>query len=345
VGGTKPKFIKKKRIKTSKVFHDDPSTHFCMCCEDWDTDYEPEYPRKAVINHCATCANPWDITCESDSFDDEDDDARVGARVNCLSCDPADRQMYVRGRKCKDTTCYDRAIEGAQDTSDINLDEIEPRNAGNIRRHPQEIVDGCNGRQASIDHSGIVRRDHSEVCAFNEEQLMHQDDEDSLAISIFLNEISEDIDLTRTVSRHQLGIPGWLYLNTTMDKESSDVGDVVQIARPATTRTNQSRENGSLGCSTANLDHMQENGRRDSPQDDRVNDKKGDVACAMDVKNGKEYDVDGDRIPFYWPPFRKGPPTIFLPRKPAQMEGGRRKVSPPDHYDQVIIEWCCGHNS
>jgi hypothetical protein len=90
---------------------------------------------------------------------------------------------------------------------------------------------------------------------------------------------------------------------------------------------------------------MQENGRRDSPQDDRVNDKKDDLACAMDVKNVKEYDVDGDRIPFYWPPFRKGPPNIFLPHKPAQMEGGRRKVSPPDHYDRVTIEWCCGRNS
>jgi hypothetical protein len=28
--------------------------------------------------------------------------------------------------------------------------------------------------------------------------------------------------------------------------------------------------------------------------------------------NIKEYDRGGDRMPYYWPPFRKGPPTIFL---------------------------------
>jgi hypothetical protein len=121
--------IKKKRIKTNEVIHDDPSTHDCVCCEDWDTDYDPEYPCEAVINHCATCANPWDITCESDSFDDEDDDAKVGAPVNCQSCEPADRQMYVRGCKCEGTTCYDRAIADIRDASYANLDEIEARNA------------------------------------------------------------------------------------------------------------------------------------------------------------------------------------------------------------------------
>jgi hypothetical protein len=38
-GGAKPKFIKKKRIETNKVIHDDPSTHDCVCCEDCDADY------------------------------------------------------------------------------------------------------------------------------------------------------------------------------------------------------------------------------------------------------------------------------------------------------------------
>ena len=47
-----------------------------MCCEEWDTDDEPEYPCKAVINHCATCANPWDTTCEADSVDADDNDAK-----------------------------------------------------------------------------------------------------------------------------------------------------------------------------------------------------------------------------------------------------------------------------
>jgi hypothetical protein len=90
---------------------------------------------------------------------------------------------------------------------------------------------------------------------------------------------------------------------------------------------------------------MLENGRHDSPQDNRTNDKKDDLACATDVKNITEYDVDGDRIPFFWPPFRKGTPTLFLPHKPAQMKGGLRKVSAQDHYDRVIIEWCCGRDS
>jgi hypothetical protein len=74
--------------------------------------------------HQSLCNMP-----KSDSFDDDDDDAKVSAPANCLSCEPAGRQMCVRGCKCEDTTCYDRAIEDIRDAFDNNLDEIKPRNA------------------------------------------------------------------------------------------------------------------------------------------------------------------------------------------------------------------------
>jgi hypothetical protein len=37
----KHKFAKKKRVKTNKVTYDDPCTHSCLCCEEYDTDREP----------------------------------------------------------------------------------------------------------------------------------------------------------------------------------------------------------------------------------------------------------------------------------------------------------------
>jgi hypothetical protein len=193
-GGVKPEFTKKNCVKTNKVIYDDPSTRDCVCCGDWDTECEPEYSCEDVINHCATCSNPWDITCESDSSDDHDDGAKVDALVNCVPCESAGRQMCVRECKCEDTTCYDQTIEDIRDAFDSNLDEIEPRNAGNIRRYPRDIIDQYKRRHAPIDDSETVQDDYSEVCVVNEERQTFQDDDDSLAIDLFLGEISEDID-------------------------------------------------------------------------------------------------------------------------------------------------------
>jgi hypothetical protein len=38
-----------------------------------------------------------------------------------------------------------------------------------------------------------------------------------------------------------------------------------------------------------------------------------EVQDHMNRINIEGCDRNGDRIPYYWPPFRKGPPTIFLP--------------------------------
>jgi hypothetical protein len=321
-----------------------------MCCEDWDTDCEPEYPCEAVINHCATCPNPWDITCESDSSDDRDDDAKVDTLANCLPCESAGCQMHVRECKCEATTRYDQTIKDIRDALDSNFDEIDPRNSENIRRYQQDIINQCNKRHAPIDDSGTVRDDYSEVCAVNEEQLTPQDDDDSLAIEIFLEEISEDIDLTRTVSGQQLDIPGWLHPNTTVDKESSDTHGVVQTARPTTTRANQSRgANGSLGSPKANLDHTQENGRRDMPQDDGLKDKQEDLACAIDA--GDKQSDGGDFAEANAPGRSGSTPSVksakdkVTPQNPAQMDEGRSEIPQPNRYDRVIIEWCCGRDS
>jgi hypothetical protein len=43
-GRGEPKIQKKQRIKTNKVFYDDPATHSCLCYENYDADCEPTYP-------------------------------------------------------------------------------------------------------------------------------------------------------------------------------------------------------------------------------------------------------------------------------------------------------------
>jgi hypothetical protein len=48
VGSVKSRLQKKKRAKTNKVAYDDPATHTCLCCGDYDTDCEPAYPCELV---------------------------------------------------------------------------------------------------------------------------------------------------------------------------------------------------------------------------------------------------------------------------------------------------------
>jgi hypothetical protein len=131
---------------------------------------------------------------------------------------------------------------------------------------------------------------------------------------------------------------------------SSDMQGVVQSTRPSITRTNQSRgANDSLDCPIANLDHMLENGRRDMPQDDGLNDKQENLACAIDP--GDKQSDGGDFAEATAPgrpgsiPSVKGAQDKGTPQNPAQMNEGRSKIPQLNHYDRVIIEWCCGHDS
>jgi hypothetical protein len=206
--------------------------------------------------------------------------------------------MCVLGCKCRDTTCYDRAIEDIRDAPNDNLEEIEPRNAitstttpvAPSNREPvscaTEAADASTRQIAPrVSVARMMQRYRQDIIDENKKQITPRENKDSLTIATSLGKISEDIDLTRAVSRQQLGIPGWLYPNATMDKEPSYTRDDVRTTRSATARTSQSREiHSSPGCSTANLVRTLENGRPDLPQDDRVDDKRGDLACAVDVK-------------------------------------------------------------
>jgi hypothetical protein len=91
-GGIQAQVPKEKRVETNEVIYDDPSTHARVCCEDFDTDCEPEYPCDIVANHCATCANPWDATCESDSSDYHNDVGNSDNSLHCMPCGPVGRQ-------------------------------------------------------------------------------------------------------------------------------------------------------------------------------------------------------------------------------------------------------------
>jgi hypothetical protein len=135
-----------------------------------------------------------------------------------------------------------------------------------------------------------------------------------------------------------------------VDKGSSDVRDVVQATRSATPRMNQSlKANGSLGSPKVNLDHKQEEGRRDMSQEDGIIDKQEDLACA--IETGDEQS-DGEDFAEATAPDRpgstpsvKGAKDKGKPQTPAQMDEGRSKIPQPNHYDRVIIEWCCGRDS
>jgi hypothetical protein len=64
----------------------------------------------------------------------------------------------------------------------------------NIQHYPPAIIDQYNTRHAPIDDSKTVEDDYSEVCVVKEEQQPFQDDDDSLAIEIFLKAISKDVN-------------------------------------------------------------------------------------------------------------------------------------------------------
>jgi hypothetical protein len=274
-GGAKPKFVKKKRVETNQVIRDDPSTHDCMCCEEWDTDCEPEYPCKAVINHCATCANPWDTTCEADSVDDDDNDAKVDDPMNYQSCEPADRQKYVLGCKCKDTTCDDKLVGGivpkvvvAPTTVPIAPSQHEPVSG------TTEAV-GTSTRQivprVSVAH--MIQRYRQDVIERNKRQTTPRKNKDSFTIATSLKKISGIIDLTLGVSRQQPG---------TTDED-----------------------------------------------DEYRYESRGYPASSW----RETTDDDGDKTPPFWS------------HKTAQTKGELRKVSAQGHFDRVIIEWCCEHDS
>jgi hypothetical protein len=275
-----------------------------MCCEDWDTDCEPEYPCKTVINHCATCSNPWDIACESDSSDGRNGDEVNDTPSCCLPCESVGRQRRVRECECEDTTCSDQTIRDIHHAMGNNLVKIEPRSAGNIQHYPRTIIDQYKARHASINGSVTVNDDHNEVCAVNEEPQTLPDDDDSQTIEIFLKAIPEDIDLTRTASGHQPDIPSWLYPITTMDVGSRDVPDVVQVTQSATPRRTQSQKSG-------------------------LNDKREDLACAMEIGNKQS---DGrDFAEATVPGVLGSTPSVMnakderTSQTPAQMNGGDRK--------------------
>jgi hypothetical protein len=147
------------------VIYDDPSTHACVCCGDLDADCEPEYPCETVINHCATCSNPWDITCESDSSDGHNDDKDNDTPSYCLPCESVGRQKYMRECECEDTTRSDHFIRDIHDAVDNNLGKTEPRSSGNIQHYPRTIIGQYAARHASINGSVTVNDDHNEVCA------------------------------------------------------------------------------------------------------------------------------------------------------------------------------------
>jgi hypothetical protein len=118
-GVSRAKFRKKKHFKTNKIVYDDPSTHTCVCCEEFDTDCEPEYPCKIATSHCAICTNPWDVTCANDpeSHEDEEDN---DSPLCCMPCGPVGSQWYMQ--ECDDTNAFDQLNRDIRDgfNSDVH---------------------------------------------------------------------------------------------------------------------------------------------------------------------------------------------------------------------------------
>jgi hypothetical protein len=287
------------------VIYDDPSTHACMCCEDWDTDCESEYPCKTVINHCATCSNPWDTTCESDSSEGHNDDENNDNSLYCLPCEPVGRQWHMQG--CDDTVRFDEIIRDIHDATDSDLGDIERRSAENIQHYPQTIFGQYETRNASTDDGVAVTDNHNEEHdnPNSDCREMHPDNDDSETIEIFLKAIS-------------------VYIERTMNVGLEHRPDLAQIAQSAPSRSLQ-------------------------PQESENEDERDDIACATEAG-----DKQSDRSDFAEsaaPGTHGSTPDVMgakdeaKPRIPPHIDARHRTVSQISHYDRVIIEWCCGHDS
>jgi hypothetical protein len=95
-GSFKSKFQKRKRVNTNKVVYDDPATHSCLCCEEYETDCEPAYP----------CEDFQDIDMWGNGDSDVDDDSQV----RCIPCERTPGQRYRL--PCDDDRCVNQAHEG-----------------------------------------------------------------------------------------------------------------------------------------------------------------------------------------------------------------------------------------
>jgi hypothetical protein len=92
-GGVKPKFQKKNHLKTNKVVYDDPATHSCLCCEDYEADCEPTYP----------CEDFQDIDLWNNGSDGVDNNSNMQR----MPCEQIPGQLC---RSCDDDECVDRNV-------------------------------------------------------------------------------------------------------------------------------------------------------------------------------------------------------------------------------------------
>jgi hypothetical protein len=145
----KHKFTKKKRVKTNKVVYDDPSTHSCLCCEEYDTDCEPTYP----------CSDFRELQLWDKSRDQKDD------HLQRVPCEQMPGQFC---RSCDDDECIDKVTICA--TLEISYQHSNNDVIGTKEESDGECVElsnsDCSDNADRVQNSGVEMINEGEVQHF-----------------------------------------------------------------------------------------------------------------------------------------------------------------------------------
>jgi hypothetical protein len=270
----KHKFAKKKRVKTNMVVYDDPRARSCLCCEEYDTDREPTYP----------CSDFREVQLWDRSHDQEVDD------IQCMPCEPMPGQLCC---SCDDDECVDEVTIGPRL-------EISRTSSGANRSSLRELLmaylppqpdGGCN----SCDVIGTKAESEDECVALSCSD--YNNDVDRVQNSDVEMRYEEKAQHFRGMSTCALE-PRW----TMRQNRRAHVDDVMEET--------ESTQRHTLINSTDGTQHL---GTEDGRDDLCLEDGPRMMVYRRSIGSEGDYDADGDRLPYYWPPFRNGPPEILTP--------------------------------
>jgi hypothetical protein len=348
-----------------------------MCCEDFDTDCEPEYPCKIITDHCATCANSWDTTCESDSSDYHGDVGASDNSLHCMPCEPLGRQWYMR--RCDNAVRFDKIHRDIRDADGNDFDNIERKSTANIQPYPQTLID----QYMTIDgtNDGFAVKDNRDTTHDNPIAECHEThllDDGSDTIDIFLRAIS--VDNEQTVIPWIPGHKGGggeqpeRHCNNHVDVEADfgympNLGRIMQckLPRMCQSQREELNNNHDIACVVeASACHTDRSSFADSAAPGMLEfilgalDAKDaaqpttlihddDIACVAEASADHTVRSDSaDSAAWGMLASTSGAMDAKDKAQPSTLtynDERCRQVSKVLHYDRVIIEWCCGHDS
>jgi hypothetical protein len=137
-GSFRSKFQKKKQVETIEVVYDDPATHTCLCCEDYDADCEPVYPCELVKDDglWGNIDNTENDVADSGDVEDE-------SQIYCLPCEQIRGQRYRL--PCIDVNCPDQVHE-----HDVTRDVEQGEDRHNVIARDAMSVETSESRSTAL---------------------------------------------------------------------------------------------------------------------------------------------------------------------------------------------------